>query len=279
MRRARRTLDAWPALADMLFVLFLASLAVAAKLEDLDRRAEEVPDVSALEAEIARLSEQIERVRTCADGQAFRLELLRCLRDSPRLSADLDDSDQCALSLGGSAIQFQTNSEKPISQEPVDALAGCLHGALSALERDEPATLDLIEAVYIDGHSDAEGSSLYNLDLSGRRAHTLYRAYRAQVVGRGVPEGEDRDARFTASQRRLLALVFPRSFGEYRPNATGGEAERRIRDGEASADDRRVTITLVMRLQRAPEAAPSASSVTARPGEAPAPAPPGGGQN
>jgi outer membrane protein OmpA-like peptidoglycan-associated protein len=215
---------------------------------------------------------ELNRLRTCGGAQTFHDSFRSCLTKAfPGLTSPQGISaDNCSVSLGKEAIEFLKGSEVPVpgNEEKVRALADCLYLAQVNAPQTE---LDNIDGIYIDGHADAESGVFYNLDLSAKRAFTIYSAYLERVTGR-VASGEDHDAELDDTQRGLLSRVFPRTYGEMKPLVDDTASRERLRQGTPWPQDRRVTITIVMKLT------PHATG-TAQPSSSPAPASPPAVQN
>lgn len=246
----------------MLFVLFLCSLGVAARLEYERRTSSE--DAAECREGLAASQEELRRLRSCEGAETFLATFEACVKGVfTGAESQAVSLDNCSVSLGDEAIRFVKGSEEPErgEEEQVRGLAACLYTSQVQTPRSE---LDKIEGIYIDGHADPESGVLYNLDLASNRALTIYKAYFEQVTGR-APTPDDTDLDLDDTEWDLLSRVFPRAYGEMKPVAWDAASAERRRTGAPWPPDRRVTITIVMKLTPTGSGPSSASPEPGRP--------------
>lgn len=165
-----------------------------ARRAEEDRRAEEEQRRAAEAAEIARLREEQERTREELRATLSRLAEVR------------EEARGLVLTLPGS-VYFEVN--KSIVQPAMRSRLTEIARALAAAGDDS--------RLLIEGHTDADGSSEYNLELSRLRAE----AVRSVLVAGGVPPD----------------LIETQGYGETRPIASN-------RTATGKAQNRRVEIVL-----------------------------------
>lgn len=221
-----RSLDAWPALADLSLTLFLCTLAAAglysrhAKVVSAER--------DSLKTEVVRLSAELEARADCSGAAAFLDGFQRCLGAKAERTG-------CSVKVPETLVQFETNQDRPTAatQDNAYKLAQCLFE--TEMASIGTAADNAIQTIQIDGHTDCEGDERQNFDLAGRRATWLYHAYLGVVEKRIEP-----------AQRWLyLGKVATRTYGEHAPTADSACLHQTDQiTGVGVEADRRVTITV-----------------------------------
>lgn len=179
--KSSATLNPWPAFADLLFLLFVLTLAAAG-----------VVTYWALKSE--------ERLKGCGASHDLMVEFAKCVNTEP-----LDTENLCRISLGEDRLRFATNEARldEGSIEFARLLSHCLVDSLSG----RPDLFESIEFVSIDGYTDCVGETLPNLSLGASRAGTLYRYVLEDLQLRGWSDNK---------QKQILGKLAIRSFGKTR---------------------------------------------------------------
>ena len=222
-----------------------------ARLVDLDEQNEQLHSKNEqLVEEIDRLREEIEKLRSpnpleayLSEGIEQRRIILEDLRTRlvaafPRLEDVVVISpEQDALRFQGEGLfESELSQLKPRKQEIVDAMGRLLDEILACFtlglraERGPECKSGnaLIEAVQIEGHTDSDGSDLYNLRLSTDRANATLLVML------------DEDRTILAHQNlRGQPVMSVSGYGEMRPIKTNETTE-------GKAANRRIDLRIIM---------------------------------
>ena len=228
-----------------------------ARLADDRRRAAE--QAAAAEAAIEPLKAELERLRSgqtvnpleIYNGAVARRRTALLRRLQGQINAEFPDLE-VSVSAANDALRFQgqglfaSNSDRLSGDRTlrVRRIGELLDAALSCFTIGERAAYDescngeyaMIEALQIEGHTDSDGSSAYNIDLSARRSVATYNAMVAHLPSlidhrnlqgqpvlsvsgygedRPIEDNADQDAR--AANRRInlrFIMVLPPSVAE-----------------------------------------------------------------
>lgn len=199
--------------------------------------------IKELEAKVAELEKKLRDPLELylAKVSSTRRQILLSLQAG--LKADFPDL-QVVLNAQGDALRFQGEglfesgkaALKPGKQKVIDSIAGRLDQILPCYtfrpDHSRPAGCNsddaVIEAVQIEGHTDAQGGYPYNIDLSAKRATQTF-----QVMLRKVPELRD-----FKNMRNQSVMSFA-GYGPDRPIATNDTPAGR-------ATNRRIDLRLIM---------------------------------
>ena len=172
---------------------------------------------------------------------AARLRILEVLRDRIRLnfpdllieiSAEIDAlrfQGEGLFDTGKSALADKPKRVIETIAERLDEILPCYTlGRVSAFESDCNPSVALIEAVQIEGHTDAQGPDLSNLTLSTDRANATFTAM--------ISRRPDLPAHLNFRDQPVLSVA---GYGEMRPVATNDTVEGR-------STNRRIDLRIIM---------------------------------
>jgi len=173
---------------------------VATQTEVVKKSKEDLAAAERITAEKANQLAAEQRARLEADNRAASAQA-----DLAKLAATKEEARGLVITLSGSVL-FASNRSTllPAAQERLNQVSEAL---LATKERK----------LTVEGHTDSQGSSSYNLALSQNRAD----AVRAYIISRGYPS----------------ALILAKGIGKDRPVSDNGNAEGR-------ANNRRVEIIM-----------------------------------
>lgn len=214
-------------------------------LRTVDAQREEIEEllrrIAELEARIEELRERDPLEAYMARAAAARLKILEDLRD--RLRVDFPglmieiSAESDALRFQGEGL-FQTArwDLQPQSREIVETIALRLEeilpcytlGPSSSWSQGCNPSHAIIEAVQIEGHTDAEGPELSNLQLSTNRANATFAAM--------IERAPNLDEHLNYRDQPVLSVA---GYGEMRPVATNDTSEGR-------STNRRIDLRIIM---------------------------------
>ena len=229
---AWRRLNPWPAFADMTLMLFLCTVAVAS----LNQRAEQ--ERLRLEKENAELARQVRELQkdraVCGGAGPFLQELQGCMAAAGRVVTARD----CRITVSEDLVRFEVNKARILAEYRQNAatLGSCVIRAEQAFVDQHQrmgVAATAIDTIFIDGHTDCQGTERRNLELGSERAQALFHI----IDGR---------LRREPQRSRLLRKLAVRSFGASRPTPHSACLER---DEQDVALDRRVTIAVAQSIR------------------------------
>ena len=218
--------------------LFVCTLVLSMSISAGKKRVEEERDaangvVTGLNSRIRALEDELARQTRCPQADEFLGDLEQCLSAlGVRVTRGL-----CSIAIGEDFIKFGTLESDPrgVYEANARSLAGCLGSSSLLFARERPQDFASIEAIFIDGHTDCVGEHSLNTTLGAARASALYRYLLSELET--SPDAE-----------RVLPTLAIRSFGETKP--TPGSSC----GSTGSADDRRVEVSVQLRLQNSAHA-------------------------
>ena len=204
--------------------------------------------ITALEAEIEALSEELARLRQpdpleayIAQVAAQREQVLKRLRDA--ILADFPELEG-VISSESDVLRFQgeglfasgadviLTDRIPIIQriaERMDDLLPCYTlGQRAAFSEECNPAFAVIEAVQIEGHTDSDGEDAFNVALSARRGAATYGVMTAHMT--------QLDAHKNLNGQPVLSIA---GYGEGRPVVANDTAERK-------STNRRIDLRFIM---------------------------------
>jgi outer membrane protein OmpA-like peptidoglycan-associated protein len=238
-----RQFNFWIAFADIVFMLFVTVLVLAARGQvSLSSAQGEMKKLIAqnnnLAAERSALQDQVKNLFGCRGAEALLDQFSACIT-SEFGSKRGKEPNPCAVTVGEDLIRFPSNSDQPADVRAARAVVGCLFDTTARFARESPVKFEQIQTIHIDGFTDCEGELGQNAVLGARRSLRLYAMLLDEVRS-------DPALRFDPDkQASLLSKFAVRSFGETRPVPFSRCAERGSFD-----DDRRVTVSIDMKFQR-----------------------------
>lgn len=224
----RPALNHWPALSDLLIVLFLGGLISAQALDRANNK---------LVAENIRLQEENDALKRdrieCDPKVADFVDAFASCVEAGLGKSNLIHREVCGVSIGEDVLQFDTIKATPNERSLFAAtvLSECLYTHIRLFQKDEYEAFNAIKAIYIDGHTDCEGFDHKNMKLGAARALYLYDRF-VEVLLKDKQSSIEDDA--------LLRKINIRSFGSHAPTPDSQCPQQ----GQWS-DDRRVQIVVV----------------------------------
>jgi outer membrane protein OmpA-like peptidoglycan-associated protein len=231
-----RQFNFWIAFADIVFMLFVTVLVLAARAQMSLVDAEE--GRNELEKKNQSLQAQMDSLYGCRGAEELLDQFSSCIAAEfgPRKKKE---TNPCAVTVGEDLVRFPSNSHEPADARAAGSVIRCLFETTARFARDSPAAFEQIRTIHIDGFTDCEGDLAANAGLGARRGLRLYAMLLDQI--RGDPALSADPVR----QANLLSKFAVRSFGETQPVPYSRCAERGSFD-----DDRRVTVTIDMKFER-----------------------------
>jgi outer membrane protein OmpA-like peptidoglycan-associated protein len=268
MLLSRKEVHPWPAFSDLMFILFLSTLVVAAgviglvesKWKELDTKEQNLTEAQKkLDAEKAAHEElkarlkaagfDVDQKQLCGLATPVVDAIKSCLKDAPRPTGDqssvvLSDSRSCGITITGINFVQNTAEFDAGSKTNADIVARCIiEGAqkLLLLEAQSGAGGGTgnasggigLDAISIEGYADRCGYASWG--LLKRSAIDLPAARAKRVYDLVVDQVAEKD------RWAILARISTSSFGPYR-SVTGGECDCRHRS--TCSADRRVEIVV-----------------------------------
>lgn len=223
-----RQFNFWMAFADIVLMLFVTVLVLAARSQTKQTE---------LEKQKADLEDQVENLFACRGAENLLDGFSACIERE--FGRKTEERNPCAVTVGEDLIRFETAEAEPLDPEAAHKVVRCLYDTTTKFAAASPDAFEQVQTIHINGFTDCAGELKNNSDLGARRGLRLYSMLLEELAA---------DAQWPADSKpreALLAKFAIRSFGETRPLANSQCAEQ----GE-DGDDRRVTISIDMRPER-----------------------------
>jgi len=231
-----RQINYWIALADIVFMLFVVALIVAAREQVTSQRL--AREQKTLVEANRTLRTEMDSLYRCRGAEVLLDGFSGCLSRTFRTSRHVE-RDLCAVTVGEDLIRFTEGSDRPIDPTAARQVIRCLYDSTRTFAGRQRGDFDAIANIDLDGFTDCKGTVASNVQLGARRALQLYSMLLQEVEA-------DRDTPLAPEEkRRFLSKFAVRSFGQVRP-----VPQSRCNEVGQFADDRRVTISIEMRPQR-----------------------------
>jgi hypothetical protein len=248
-----RQFNFWIAFADIMFMLFVTVLVLAARGQ---------LRVNEAEIERARFETETMRLRFENKGLKAKVEnLFACRGAEPLLDGFSSCIERkfgrgkavkrnpCAVTVGEDLIKFAVASDEPNDVEAARSVVRCLCDTTATFSEKSPTAFQQVETIHIDGFTDCQGDVRENALLGARRSLRLYGVLLDEMGQNDLLRGDSR------RRNLVLAKFAVRSFGETRPVPNS-----RCTELGSFADDRRVTFSIDMK----PEAGRDAATTKAQ---------------
>lgn len=236
-----RQFNYWIAFADIVFMLFVTVLVLAARGQ-LSLRAEQKEKVRLQKANDV-LQAKVENLFACRGADPLLDAFSACIeRRFGRGKAV--KRNPCAVTVGENLIQFEMGKDKPKDPDAAGTVVRCLCETTTAFQEKSPTAFKQVETIHIDGFTDCRGEVRANALLGAQRSLRLYGMLLDEIDRNAGLESD-------ATRRGLLLGKFAvRSFGETRP-----VPDSKCTESGGFDDDRRVTISIDMKPEAGRDAA------------------------
>ncbi len=236
-----RQFNYWIAFADIVFMLFVTVLVLAARGQ-LRLNIEEKEKVRLQKANDV-LQAKVENLFACRGADPLLDAFSACVaRKFGRGKAV--KRNPCAVTVGENLIRFEMGKDKPMDSDAAGSVVRCLCDTTTAFLQKSPAAFQQVETIHIDGFTDCRGELRDNALLGAQRSLRLYGMLLDEI-------SQNASLRSDGRRRGLMLAKFAvRSFGETRPVPNSRCTER-----DGFDDDRRVTISIDMKPEAGRDAA------------------------
>jgi hypothetical protein len=236
-----RQFNYWIAFADIVFMLFVSVLVLAARGQL--RLNEEEKDKVRLRKDNAVLRAKVENLFACHGADPLLDAFSACIERTFGRGKAVK-RNPCAVTVGENLIRFEMGKDKPMDPGAAASVVHCLCDTTTGFLEESPAAFHQVETIHIDGFTDCRGELRDNALLGAQRSLRLYGMLLDEI---------SRNASLQSDERKrglMLAKFAVRSFGETRPVPNSRCTER-----DGFDDDRRVTISIDMKPEAGRDAA------------------------